>query len=387
MRIAFIHEWLITYAGAEKVLEAMLSEYPKADLFCVVDFLPAEYRKTLCARRLKTTFLQKIPFARRKYKSLLPIMPFAVEQFDLSGYDIIISNSHAVAKGVITGPDQLHICYCYTPMRYAWDLQHQYLQEAGISRGIRGAAARWFLHRMRMWDIRTASGVDHFIACSNYIARRINKAYRRDATVIYPNVAVEDFTPGTTKGDFYVTASRMVPYKKMRVIIEAFAKMPDRKLVVIGTGPQFQEAKAIATSNVTLLGYQPFEVLRRYLQEAKAFIFAAEEDFGIAPLEAQACGTPVIAFGKGGACETVLDGVTGLLFHEQSPEAICDAVVRFEKEARNFDPIRLRAHAEKFSTAAFRRRFRDFVENRWSEHQQQLGERPSHEVVRTEVVA
>jgi glycosyltransferase involved in cell wall biosynthesis len=163
--------------------------------------------------------------------------------------------------------------------------------------------------------------------------------------------------------------------------------MPDRKLVVIGTGPQFQEAKAIATSNVMLLGYQPFEVLRKYLQEAKAFIFAAEEDFGIAPLEAQACGTPVIAFGKGGACETVLDGVTGLLFHEQSPEAICDAVVRFEKEARNFDPIRLRAHAEKFSTAAFRRRFRDFVESKWSEHQRELAGRPSHEVVQAEVVA
>jgi glycosyltransferase involved in cell wall biosynthesis len=187
--------------------------------------------------------------------------------------------------------------------------------------------------------------------------------------VIYPNVAVDDFKIGTRKGDFYVTASRMVPYKKMRLIVEAFARMPDRKLVVIGTGPQFEDAKAIATPNVTLLGYQPFEVLLKNLQEAKAFIFASEEDFGIAPVEAQACGTPVLAFGKGGACETVIDGVTGLHFHEQTAEAICDAVERFEKQSRNFDPARLRVHAEQFSTAAFRKAFRQFVETKWAEHQ------------------
>jgi glycosyltransferase involved in cell wall biosynthesis len=369
MRIAFVHEWLITYAGSEKVLEAMLAEYPEADVFCLVDFLPPEHRQRLCARPPKTSFLQRLPFAKKLYKNFLPLMPLAIEQFDLSGYDVVISNSHAVAKGVITGPDQLHICYCYTPMRYAWDLQHQYLAESGISHGLRGAIARWFLHKLRIWDTRTASGVDHFIACSGYIARRIKKAYRRTSTVIYPNVAVDDFKIGTRKADFYVTASRMVPYKKMRLIVEAFARMPDRKLVVIGTGPQFDEAKAIATPNVTLLGYQPFEVLLKNLQEAKAFIFASEEDFGIAPVEAQACGTPVLAFGRGGACETVIDGITGLHFHEQTPEAICDAVERFEGLTQGFDPTSLRTHAEQFSTTTFRRTFRHFVESKWAQHQ------------------
>jgi glycosyltransferase involved in cell wall biosynthesis len=336
-----------------------------------VDFLSDEQRAGIAGKHPKTSFLQRIPFARRVYKSLLPLMPLAVEQFDLSAYDVVISNSHAVAKGVITGPDQLHICYCYTPMRYAWDLQHQYLAEAGM-KGLPGAIARWLLNGMRIWDVRTATGVDHFIACSQYIARRINKAYRRDAAVIYPNVAVEDFAIGHSKGDFYLTASRMVPYKKMRLIVEAFARMPDRNLVVIGDGPQFQEAKAIATSNVSLLGYQPFEVLRSHLQAAKAFIFAAEEDFGIAPLEASACGTPVLAFGKGGARETVKHGVTGLHFHEQSADAICEVVELFETIEPNFDPRELRAHAEQFSTALFRKKFRSFVEGAWAAHQHTL---------------
>jgi glycosyltransferase involved in cell wall biosynthesis len=254
-----------------------------------------------------------------------------------------------------------------------------------MSRGLWGALARWYLHRIRIWDTRTASGVDHFIACSHYIARRIRKAYRRDAAVIYPNVAVEDFTIGKTKEDFYVTASRMVPYNRMRLIVEAFADMPDKRLVVIGDGPQFKGAKAIATPNVTMLGYQPYSVLLSHLQRAKAFIFAAEEDFGIAPVEALACGTPVLAFGKGGASETVIDGVTGLHFHEQTTEAICDAVRRFERNEVRFDPYRLRAHAEKFSDRMFRQEFRRFVQSRWLEHQRAIGVRIP--VASSEVVA
>jgi glycosyltransferase involved in cell wall biosynthesis len=349
----------------------MLSEYPDADLFCLIDFLPDEHRTAIGGKHPKTSFLQRAPFARRHYRKLLPLMPLAVEQFDLSAYDVVISNSHAVAKGVITGPDQLHICYCYTPMRYAWDLQHQYLAEARL-KGLRGAAARWLLNYMRIWDVRTASGVDHFLACSKYIARRIKKTYRRDATVIYPNVAVDDFAIGNKKGDFYLTASRMVPYKKIRLIVKAFARMPDRNLVVIGDGPQFPEVKALATSNVRLLGYQPFEVLKTHLQEAKAFLFAAEEDFGIAPLEASACGTPVLAFGRGGASETVEHGVTGLHFYEQSADAICEVIDRFETTTLNFDPQRLRAHAEQFSTVHFRKKFRCFVDSAWAAHQRTL---------------
>jgi glycosyltransferase involved in cell wall biosynthesis len=375
MKIAIIHEWLTTYAGSEKVLEAMLAEYPQADVFTLINFLPEEHGKVILPRVVGTSLMQKIPLVRRFYKHLLWLMPFAVEQYDLSKYDLIISNCHSVAKGVITGPDQLHICYCYTPMRYAWDLQNQYLAEAGLKSGLKGLAARMILKRMRIWDMRTAPGVDHFIACSGYIARRIRKIYRRDAAVIYCNVAVEDFAIGKgPREEFYFTSSRMVPYKKMQLIVEAFAAMPDRRLVVIGDGPQFKRIKAVATENVTLLGYQPFAVLQSHLQRAKAFIFAAEEDFGIAPLEAQACGTPVLAFAKGGASETVVDGVTGLHFHEQSAEAIRDAVERLEKLPPGyFDPSVLRAHADRFSTRNFRAQFREFVDARWAEHLVALG--------------
>jgi glycosyltransferase involved in cell wall biosynthesis len=370
MKIAIVHEWLTTYAGSEKVLEAMLAEYPQADVFTLINFLPEEHGKVILPRVVGTSLMQKIPMVRRFYRHLLWLMPFAIEQYDLSKYDLVVSNCHSVAKGVITGPDQLHICYCYTPMRYAWDLQNQYLAEAGLKSGLKGLAARMILNRMRIWDMRTAPGVDHFIACSGYIARRVRKIYRRDAEVIYPNVAVEDFAIGEEpREDFYFTSSRMVPYKKMQLIVEAFAAMPDRRLVVIGEGPQFKHIKAVATANVTLLGYQPFKVLQSHLQRAKAFIFAAEEDFGIAPLEAQACGTPVLAFGKGGATETVVDGVTGLHFHEQSAEAIRDVVERFESLPPGyFDPAALRTHAEKFSTASFRAQFRAFVDARWAEH-------------------
>jgi glycosyltransferase involved in cell wall biosynthesis len=371
VKLAIVHEWLTTYAGSEKVLEAMLKEFPQADLFCLMDFLPERDRAWLSGHAPRTSFLQQVPAARRIYRYLLPLMPFAIEQYDLSDYDVVISNSHAVAKGVITGPDQLHICYCYTPMRYAWHLQHQYLEEAGFG-GMRSLFARLALHQMRIWDYRTASGVDHFVACSHYIARRLTKAYRRTSTVIYPNVEVDDFDIGEERGDFYLTSSRMVPYKKIGLIVEAFAQMPDRRLVVIGTGPQFRQIRQSAPANVSVLGYQPPAVLRDHLKAARAFIFAAEEDFGIAPVEAQACGTPVLAYGRGGASETIVDGVTGLHFHAQTTEAICAVVDRFETMEDRFDPVQIRAHALNFSTQRFRDEFRRFVEARWAEHQQSL---------------
>ncbi len=368
-KVALVHEWLYTYAGAEKVLEVMLSEFPEADVFSLIDRMPKRHRTGLSGKDIKTTFLQKIPFVQYFYRRLLPLMPFAIEQLDLSEYDLIVSNSHAVAKGVVTGARQLHICYCYTPMRYAWDLQEQYLQESGIAKGFRSTLARYFLHRIRLWDHSTAQRVDHFIACSQYISRRIKKAYRRDATVIYPNVDTKSFVIGEReREDFYFCSSRMVPYKKMHLIVEAFAKMPNRRLIMIGTGPQFKRIKKLVTPNVTLLGYQPFPVLLDHLQRARAFIFAAEEDFGIAPLEAQACGTPVLAFGRGGAYETVVDGSTGLHFHEQSSAAIIDAVERFEALETALDPQTIRNHALRFSTERFRHEFTDFVMAHWSQH-------------------
>jgi glycosyltransferase involved in cell wall biosynthesis len=372
MRVALVHEWLTTYAGSEKVLEVMLSEFPNADLYTLIDRLPEQHRAGFSGRKINTTFLQKVPFVQHFYRWLLPFMPMAIEQLDMSGYDVVISNSHAVAKGIITGPDQLHICYCYTPMRYAWDLQAQYLKESNMERGVRSILSRYLLHKIRMWDYRSAQSVDHFIACSNYIGRRIKKAYNRDSVTIYPNVDTEKFVPGQAKEDFYLTSSRMVPYKKIHLIVEAFSKMPDRKLVVIGTGPQFKRIKALAGPNVTIMGYQPFSVLLDHMQRARAFIFAAEEDFGITPIEAQACGTPVIAYGRGGAVETVANGVSGLLFHEQSAEAIAAAVVQFEKAEGQFDPERVRAHALRFSTERFRSEFTRFVRSRWETHASKL---------------
>ncbi len=361
MKTAIVHDWLITYGGAERVLEEMLAVFPDADLFALYDFIPADCRGFIRNKPVTTSFLQHFPLARTKYRSYLPLMPLAVEQFDLSGYDLVISSSFAVAKGVITGPDQLHVCMCYSPMRYAWDLTHQYLQESNLASGPKSWLARYILHRIRLWDYRTAAGVDNFISISDYIARRIKKVYGRTSTVIYPPVDVETYRPDGPKEDFYLTASRMVPYKKIDTIVEAFAAMPDRRLMVIGDGPDIKKIKAKAALNVTLLGNQPPEALRRYMQKARAFVFAAEEDFGIVPIEAQACGTPVIAFGKGGAKETIIDGVTGLFFHQQTPEAIIAAVREFEKTPHRFNPETIRRNAERFSRDRFRAEFSRFM--------------------------
>lgn len=378
-RIAVVHEWLTAYAGAERVLEQMLAVLPTADLFAVVDFLQPGERARLGPRRITTTAIQRLPFARKKYRSYLPLMPYAIEALDLSGYDIVISSSHCVAKGVLTGPDQLHLCMCYSPVRYAWDLTHQYLRESGLDRGIKGWLARAMLHRLRIWDSRTAAGVDEFIAISDFVGRRIRKSYRRDSTVIYPPVDTTSYVPAGARGDLYVTASRFVPYKRLDVLVSAFAELPDRRLVVIGDGPEFARTKALAPSNVTLLGYQPLPVLREHLQQAHAFLFAAEEDFGIVCLEAQACGTPVIAFGRGGARETVIEpadaarsgrGPTGLFFDAQEPAAVAAAIRRFEAAGgtTTFTPAACRANAERFSEARFRREFHAFLTEQWTRH-------------------
>ncbi|MEK4383938.1 glycosyltransferase family 4 protein [Aeribacillus sp. FSL K6-2848] len=368
-KVAIIHDWLVTYAGAEKVLEQLLMIYPDADLFSLVDFIDEDKRDFILNKNVHTSFIQKLPFARKKYRSYLPFMPLAIEQLDVSKYDIVISSSHAVAKGVITGPDQLHISYVHSPIRYAWDLQHQYLKEAGLERGMKGWIAKAILHYIRNWDYRTANGVDYFVANSKFIARRIWKVYRREADVIYPPVDVSAFTFHDKKEDFYLTASRMVPYKKIDLIVEAFSQMPDKKLVVIGDGPDFNKIKAKAASNVELLGYQPFEVLRDYMQRAKAFVFAAEEDFGITPVEAQACGTPVIAYGKGGALETVrgygqAEKPTGLFFEEQTVASLVQSIQLFENISGDIQYQDCRENALRFSPERFRKEFEDYVNSK-----------------------
>jgi glycosyltransferase involved in cell wall biosynthesis len=372
LKVAIVHEWLADYAGSERVVEQLLKCFPQADLFAVVDFLKDNERGFLGGRKARTTFIQNLPFARKKFRTYLPLMPMAIEQLDMSGYDLIISSSHAVAKGVLTGPDQLHISYVHSPIRYAWDMQHQYLRESGLTKGFKAKMAKAILHYMRMWDTRTANGVDVFVANSAFIGRRICKAYRRDSTVIYPPVATDKFKQCNTKADFYLTAQRMVPYKRVPLIVEAFAGMPDKKLIVIGDGSEFEAAKAVAGPNVTFLGYQSFDVLHDHMQRAKAFVFAAEEDFGITPVEAQACGTPVIAFGKGGALESVvgLDSAhgspTGVFFNEQTVKSIQSAVQTFEAQTDKFSSDACHVNAARFSEANFRHNMLELVASHWS---------------------
>lgn len=365
MRVAVIHDWLVRYAGAERVLAEILRVFPNADIFSVVDFMSDEDRKRLGGRMSSPSFVQRLPFARKHYRHYALLMPLAVEQFDLSSYDIVISSSHAVAKGVLIHPHQLHVSYVHTPMRYAWDLQNVYLEHAGLSHGARGWLARILMHYLRLWDLRTANGVDLFVANSMFVARRIAKVYRRNAVVIHPPVDVDAFAVGERKEEFYLTVSRLVPYKRVDLIVEAFSRMSGRRLIVIGDGPEMMRVRAKAASNVTILGYQPSDVVRDCMQRAKAFVFAAEEDFGIAPVEAQACGTPVIAYGRGGTTESVINGRTGILFAEQTTESLIEGVRDFEAVAPNFDRLLLRRNAERFSPLRFRREFASLVEREW----------------------
>lgn len=371
LSIGIVADWFVTYAGSEKIVAEFIELFPDSELYSVVDFLSKENKLHFKNKEITTTFIQNLPFAKKKYQTYLPLMPFAIEQLDVSKHDIILSSSHAVAKGILTGPDQLHISYVHSPIRYAWDLQHQYLREAGLNRGLKATLARWFLHKIRLWDCRTANGVDHFIANSEFIARRIKKVYGREADVIYPAVDVERFALQTNKQDYYMTASRMVPYKRMDLIVEAFSHMPTRKLVVIGDGPEMNKIKSKATSNIEILGYQPNDVMQKYMSEAKAFVFAAEEDFGITPVEAQACGTPVIAYGKGGALETIIpigkDHPTGLFFYKQDVQSLVEAISKFESSSDFILPENCRENALKFSVERFRTEIKHYVEQKWKD--------------------
>ncbi len=377
-KIAIIHEWFTVYTGSERVIEEMLKAFPDADLFSLIDFLPPSQRDFLNGKKVKTSFLQKMPFSRKIYRLYLGLMPLAIEQFDLSAYDIILSSSHAVAKGVITSPQQLHISYVHSPIRYAWDMQASYLRDSGLMKGIKSIYARLLLHYMRLWDLSTVNRVDVFLCNSKYVRARIRKYYRREAKVIYPPVQIEKFNFCEEKKDYYLTASRLVQYKRVDLIVSAFAKMPEKKLVVIGEGPDFEKIKKILPPNVQLLGYQTHEQLVGWMQSAKAFIFAAQEDFGIAPVEAQACGTPVIAYGVGGSLETVYNlkhkTPTGLFFNEQSIEGIQGAVLEFEKNQKKFIAKNCRRNAERFKENIFSKNLKEVVRQSWHNFQTVLSE-------------
>ena len=367
-RIAVVHDWLVDYAGSERVLAEILRCLPQADLFTLVDHMPAAERAPLGARRATTSFLQNMPGVASHLAWYLPLMPIAIEQLDVTGYDLVISSNTAVAKGVIVAPDALHLSYVNSPMRYAWDQQFEYLRS---EHGLKGLLLRWLLHRLRIWDHRTSAGVDHFIGNSGFIARRIAKAYRREAEVIYPPVDTEYYVPGGMPGDDYVAVSRLVAYKRVDLLLEAFRGLPDRKLVIVGDGPEYARLKAAAGANVEFTGFLPSEQMRDRLQRARAFLFAAVEDFGIAPVEAMACGTPVIALRRGGAAETVLGldaaAPTGVFFEEQTAQAITAAVRVFEANTARITAAACRARAEQFSPQRFRSEFMDFVKRKYAE--------------------
>ncbi len=359
MKVAIVHDWLVTNAGAEKVLRSIINIYPDAEIFSLVDFLSPEERDIIIdGKKVHTSFIQKLPYAKKHFRNYLPLFPKAIESFDLSAYDLIISSSWAVAKGVKKTPDQLHITYCHSPMRYIWDQADQYLK------GAKGLIAKLFINYLRKWDLKSASNVDFFIANSHHIAEKIKRIYNRDAEVIYPPVDVDKFEVSEYKEDYYVTASRMVPYKRLDLIIEAFNEMPDKNLIVIGSGPEKEKLISKASSNIKIIGHQDTDKLKVYMQKAKAFVFAAEEDFGIIVVEAMACGTPVIAWNYGGTGESVIDGETGILFAEQTKDSIIAAVKKFEGISGNFNPELIRKHSKNFSRTKFENNIKNFVDEK-----------------------
>ena len=355
MKIAIIHDWLVVNAGAEKVLKEIVALYPNADIFAIVDFLSEEDReKILQGKATHTSFVQTLPFAKKYFRYYLPFFPKAVQSFDLHTYDLIVSSSWAFAKGVKTHHNQVHICYCHTPIRYAWDMLEEYTKDLFL---LKRFFVQISLNYIRRFDVKTSHSVDYFVANSHFVARRIKKIYNRDSIVIYPPVEISQFTLCEKKKEYYLSVSRLVGYKKTILIAEAFAKMPDKKLIIIGEGNEYKKIAKIATSNIELLGYQDTQSIVQYMQKAKAFVYCAIEDFGIAPVEAMACGTPVIALRQGGTAESVIDGVSGVHFAHQSVVDIVGAVESFEK--KQFNPVVISQSAKKFSL--FRDHFSAFV--------------------------
>jgi glycosyltransferase involved in cell wall biosynthesis len=342
--------------GAERVLEELLSIYPEAPLFTsFVRFngLPETFKK----RNIKTSFLQKLPsFIRKNHQRFFPLYPLAFESFDLSGYNIVISSSMCCAKGVVTGANTIHVCYCHTPMRYVWEQKENYEKGMGC---LKKFVFRLLEHRMRLWDYSSSQRVNYFIANSSTVQKRIKKTYGRESVVVYPPVRCSYFLPSETDGDYYLVVSRLVAYKRFDLAVKACAVL-GKKLFVIGNGPELKSLKKISNGNIKFLGSLLDDDVKRYISECKALLFPGEEDFGIVPVEAMSCGRPVIAYGKGGVLDTVVDGKTGVLFGEQTVESLKEAIEKFE--GMSFDKQAIREHALKFDESVFKERIREFVE-------------------------
>lgn len=361
MKVALVHDWLTGMRGGEKVLEVFCELFPEADLYTLLH-IPGSVSAGIEKRRIRTSFVQKLPLARKRYRMMLPLFPMAIEGFDLSGYDLVLSSSHCVAKGVIPPPGALHISYLHTPMRYVWDMYYEYFG----TKGFKGKAIGAFAHYLRIWDVSSSCRVDHYIANSAHVAKRIKKYYRRDSAVIHPPVDCSRFSVGTGPEDYYLIVSAFAPYKKIDMAIEAFNRT-GLKLKIIGTGQDESKLKKIAGPNIEFLGWKTDSEIAGYYGKCRALIFPGEEDFGIVPLEAMASGRPVVAYGKGGALETIVPvggkakSPTGMFFQEQTSAALEEAVRSFEKNIKAFDPSAIREHALGFDRPVFKEKISEYI--------------------------
>ncbi|MEM1109180.1 MAG: glycosyltransferase [Planctomycetota bacterium] len=359
MRVALVHESIAGYHGSERVLAAMARRYPDAPIFATVHHREATRGTPLEGHDIRTTVLDRLPVLRRRHRLLLPLMPYAVEQHDLRGFDVVISSHHAAAHGVLTRADQLHLCYTHTPARYAWDQYHDHIPPEKSA-----PVRRYLLHRFRQWDVAAAQRVDAFACNSEHVATRIKKTYRRESRVIYPPVDVERFTPASERGDHYLLAGRLVGYKNLDAVLRAFSQI-DRPLEVVGDGPELKRLRRLAGRSVRFRGALSESGFADALANCRALIFPGEEDFGMVPVEAMAAGTPVVALRRGGVTESVEDGVTGVFFDESTPEAVGDAVLRFETQGVTAGPDGLQCAAQRFGVERFEREFTDWVEGAW----------------------
>lgn len=352
LKVAIVHFWLLGMRGGERVIEALCRLYPQADIFTHV-YDPAAISETINRHKVFTTFINRLPKAKKWYQSYLPLMPLALDQLDLSDYDLVISSESGPAKGVVTAPDATHICYCHSPMRYVWDMYHDYTANMCLPKRLIAAPV---MHYMRIWDKSSASDPDVVVANSNFIAQRIKKYWGRNAEVVHPPVAVDDFTPlpHSQRKDFYLYFGELVPYKRADLAVKTFSN-PEckRNLIVIGQGEQLEPLKKIAGPNVRFLGRQPHEIVKEHLANCRALIFPGLEDFGIIPVEALASGTPVIAYGRGGVKDTIKEGLSGIFFHHQTEKDLLAALELFEKKENSFDPARLALEAKQFSENNF----------------------------------
>ena len=358
--MALVQDWFVVNGGAEKIVKELVALFPEATVFGLVDFLSdADRAEILMGKSVVTSFLQKFPNAKKNYRNYLPFFTMAIESLNFEGFDLIVSSSSSVAKGLKKKPGQLHICYCHSPIRYAWDLEDEYLSHLSW---IKRQVAKLILARIRVWDRATAGRVDVYIANSEHIAERIRRIYSREPLVIYPPVDISAFQPCALKENYYFTSARMVAYKKIDLIVAAFNQMPHLQLVVSGDGPELEKLQSMSSPNIVFTGFLSKPDLVRYMQHAKAFILAAEEDFGITSLEAQACATPVIAYRKGGYLETVIENKTGVFFDEQSAQSIANAVLNFEKGNNTFELSHFAQQVNKFSIANFKNQFIQIVQ-------------------------